>query len=285
MKFNSHKIFCTKCGHRYDDCLSECPKCHQKNRYLNPITQKTNIFWLDPLRQGMLFAVGFLGFQFVIMLFSVMFTIIAKTSLGDPILVEEYLRSSHVNMSLNLLCYISVFIAIIIIVWPFLNQLFAQFVKGKTWLYGLVGGVVLIFSSIIYGQLINLVYPTEGNVNQENVTNLIALYPFASILLFGFAGPIVEEFTYRLGCFSFLRRWNRLAAYILTILIFGLIHFNWQFTETEELINELINLPTYIIAGGVLCFIYEKSSWAGSSIAHIVNNLYACVVTLILANL
>ena len=67
--------------------------------------------------------------------------------------------------------------------------------------------------------------------------------------------PFAEEMTYRIGLFSALKRVNLILAFIVTALVFGLIHFDLSGviqgfnTGTEGsrkyAINELCNLPLY----------------------------------------
>ena len=187
-------------------------------------------------------------------------------------------------MLTNAISYTTIIIIISAIMWPFLNLLFFEFTQKKSWIYGILGGIALIASSFIYSMIVSTFYQTSGNTNQLVVNTMVEFYPIPCLLLLGIIGPIVEEFAYRVGLFSFLSRINRYLAYILTILIFGFIHFNFQFANIDELINELINIPSYIIAGIILCYVYEKSSFAGSSIAHIINNAYG-VIMMIIGNL
>ena len=73
---------------------------------------------------------------------------------------------------------------------------------------------------------------------------------------------------------------NVFLAYIVTSLVFGLIHFNF-FATGDALINELLNLPSYVISGFLLTLAYDKFGFACSSVAHIVNNLFSIVVSMI----
>ena len=93
--------------------------------------------------------------------------------------------------------------------------------------------------------MFNLIPHAGVNDNENAIDSITNAYPLLSLLVFGIMGPVVEEFTYRVGLFSFIRRFNRPAAYIITIAIFALIHFNFQSTN---IVNELINLPSYIVA-------------------------------------
>lgn len=85
-------------------------------------------------------------------------------------------------------------------------------------------GINMIIDSIsilIFG-------PVSDNVNQQIVVEVIKATPVASFIFIPFLGPIVEELTYRVGLYSLLRRWNKIAALVISALIFGFIHFDYS---------------------------------------------------------
>jgi len=61
------------------------------------------------------------------------------------------------------------------------------------------------------------------------------------------------------------------------MLIFGLIHMSFK---PETIVNELVNLPSYILAGSILTYAYEKEGFAVSTYAHITNNLISFLLTI-----
>jgi membrane protease YdiL (CAAX protease family) len=105
-------------------------------------------------------------------------------------------------------------------------------------------------------------------------------FPLISFINFVLLGPIVEELTYRLGLFSFLKQRNRWVAYIVTVGLFAIIHFNFN---QDNIINELLNLPFYATAGLYFCWLYEKQGFAVATIAHITNNLISFVSILLIS--
>ena len=89
--------------------------------------------------------------------------------------------------------------------------------------------------------------------------------------------------------FSFLKRINSIFAYVISALIFALIHFDFNSiivgVETSNwsiLINELINLPPYVFAGLTFTFLFEKFGFGCGLFAHILNNVYSIFATLLL---
>ena len=129
----------------------------------------------------------------------------------------------------------------------------------------------------------------SDNINQSSAVNLVVTYPLLSIIVIGVIGPLCEELAYRAGLFSFLKRINSIFAYIISALIFALIHFDFNSIivgfETSNwsiLINELINLPPYVFAGLTFTFLFEKFGFGCGLFAHILNNVYSIFATLLL---
>jgi membrane protease YdiL (CAAX protease family) len=118
----------------------------------------------------------------------------------------------------------------------------------------------------------------EDNQNQAAIVRLVKDSPIISLVTFGLLGPIVEEWTYRLGLFQYLKSRNKWFAYLLTLTIFGLIHFD--FTSTN-LTNELLNLPIYLVAGAWFCFLYDRFGLQVAMSTHIFNNLLSVMSILI----
>lgn len=160
-------------------------------------------------------------------------------------------------------------------------NIFNKFNKLRTYLMGFSYGFLLIIISTLLSNLINLATNngSSSNDNQNNVESIVKLFPYLSIIVFGIIGPLVEEITYRLGFFTLIAKKSRLLAYILTGLLFGLIHFNFT---SSNLVNELINLPPYIVSGLLLSYYYDKEGLEVSFIAHATNNLVSIILSILL---
>ena len=167
---------------------------------------------------------------------------------------------------------------------PMLRRLKAgQSIKedGPTWHMSkqgtpTMGGIMFIAATVVTALVLNLAEAARGDW-----TWLVVLL-FA--LIFGVIGPICEEFTYRIGLFSLTKRLSRVAAYIITPLVFGFIHFGWGSIATggDALIIELLNIPDYILAGVIFAFLYDRFGIGASTTAHVMNNLLSFIQILIL---
>lgn len=130
--------------------------------------------------------------------------------------------------------------------------------------YGLMLGLGLCVNSLM------LLLGFDSNPNNTAVIDIAEVKMGATTALAVFLAPMVEELIFRGGLFSLLRRYNRLLAYVVNILIFGLYHI-WS-SVIDSPIN-LIYIIQYIPATYALCRCYERTNsiWAGIFL-HMLNN-------------
>lgn len=203
-----------------------------------------------------------------------------------------YLIQSSTSGNLNFILYSFLFGLMVLVLFNDITTVVKDFKIAKTWGSGIGYGAALILISYLVNVIISIISYCAGtsvttNNNESTIESIASIYPFASIIIFGIIGPICEEITYRLGLFSLLKRLNRVVAYVFTALIFGAIHFDWTCLGSGNsalIINEFLNLPSYIVAGVILCYTYDRLGISGSIIAHCTNNLYAMLMTLIASN-
>lgn len=264
---------CTQCGSSYDVVDETCPMCGTRDEHFRELQIPENVVWLPIVKQMLLFVFGYIGLNVL--------SLLAELVVGG--FFKEVNAAYY--MTINSIRYFGIFVAMIILLWNSFPRFKKSFKGWQPYLIGLAGGVALILSNIIINVIINSFYTTSTNQNQSVANDMVIMYPVLCVFLLGIVGPLVEELTYRVGLFTFLLRTKKWIAYIVTILIFALIHFNFFAKTSEEWINELLNLPTYIAAGLIMTFIYDKFGLAASSTAHIFNNLYSVLVTILLFNL
>ena len=211
-----------------------------------------------------LFLVGLAGI-FVIGIFVGLLTFFAPEELRDPIT--------------NLVTYAVLFVSLIAIVLVDIPHYLATFKKWQSYLMGLAVGIGIIVFDMIYTTILVSCYPdyTIGG-NETAVRGVIDVYPFWSVLILGIVGPICEEITYRIGLFGSLRKVNRILAYVVSTIVFALIHFRFN---APNIYVELANFPAYFVSGLALAFAYDKWGFTGSMTAHIANNLYAVMASII----
>ncbi len=200
------------------------------------------------------------------------------------ILINPYfLNSVAGNAMINFSIYLVAFGICLIILNKDVVKVFFKYKERRTWIYGIAYGFFLIIASALYNAFSSVAFGNVGSNNNENAINsIIANFPVLSIIVFSFIGPFCEELGYRLGLFSLLRRYNRIIAYIIAAIIFGFIHFDFTtFGNSDALKVELINIPSYVISGLILCYVYDKEGLEASILAHITNNFIAVLMTVI----
>lgn len=188
------------------------------------------------------------------------------------------------SIALNICTYVITGILLIFLTYnKILKDLIKQFKNKSALIDGVAYGFLLLSATSVLGIIINLLRGETGDVseNERIIRLMIQHYPFPLFIMSGILAPIFEELTYRYGLFGSINRKNRWVAYIVSALVFGLIHFDSS-AKGAELINELWNLPSYVLSGAILARAYEKHECISTSIvAHSINNIFAFLVTFI----
>ena len=258
------KQICQKCGQEYDELVDNCPNCKEENPLNLDLRNKYPMVYLSFYRQIGLFVLGLFGFAVFNILFALLFNSIYKENqaLG--------------SMLINMCSYILFLIFVIAIIFPYFASILKRLQGYRPYVFGVIGGVILTGGSTLISVIISLIYPSIGQGgNQSGIIALTNAYPVFSMLIFGIVGPICEEFAYRVGLFSFLRRINRWVAYIATALIFALIHFDYT---SSDLLSEFLLMFNYIWAGVAFSVIYEFGGVGASMTAHILNNVFSLIL-------
>ena len=227
-----------------------------------------------PLKKQILFfSLGWLGFQIAATFIQI--AIGALYAFMNSVSLQEALSQYSVSMLINSTAYIALLVTLLLIANKDLLKIIKSFGQWQSYLAGVICFASIFAFNIIYGNIINLLKtPVTDNANQASLEVIDAAFPVISMVIFGFVGPICEEITYRVGLFSLLKRKNRVVAYLVTIVVFALIHFNLS-TNIDKLINELLNLPYYMFAAFAFSFTYDRFGFAGSVTGHIINNVFS----------
>ena len=307
------KVKCKKCGLFIDEDCESCPYCgypqnhdlktkanetSEKNTDEKNIenfektpeilfknesnskvedTKKVNFFdfesrvmKINPMKSLTFFIVGFLFIKVIALIFQ----LIGQNG------GWYFIASGTYSGAINFASYFVTLGIIFLILSNNSNQFFKEFANKWTWIYGLGFGFLLMIASSAVTAFMNLFQQVGENANESAIDSITTSFPVLSVIVFGFLGPICEEFTYRVGLFSFLKKYNRIAAYLGTAIVFGFLHFTFN---PSTIITELINLPSYIVAGLLLCYFYDYKGIGASTVAHMTNNLFAIISQLVLS--
>lgn len=258
---------CSNCGRYYDPTLEQCPTCHKRDELYEQRGIPSSIVFFHPAAQIGLFVCGFayIGMLISEIIAAFFLNFVPKGDYRDLlILVVAYLL-----MLLGLL---------LIALLTRRNSFLKKFERPFDYLFGLAFAVMVIVASSVVGSITQLFYQAQDNANQSAAVTMSLNYPILSGIILCLIGPICEEMTYRVGLYSFFRRINIVLAMIVTTIIFAFIHFDFT---AEDMINELWNLPSYIVAGLVLTIAYEVRGPACSMMAHILYNTFAFIMILL----
>lgn len=158
------------------------------------------------------------------------------------------------------------------------DRIKALFASAKNWrgiLSGVAVGVAIFCASFLLGSLLS---HTE-NENQAALLRELSASPLLFAISSVLITPILEELAFRVAIFSPLIKINLPFAYIMSALIFSLMHVD---LGAADIWRELISLPNYLVAGTLLAFSYQKFGFWGSVAAHFTNNLMAMIFSIII---
>lgn len=133
--------------------------------------------------------------------------------------------------------------------------------------YGIMLGL-----NLCVGGVLGLIDQVD-NPNNAAVVDMADVKMGATSAMAIFLAPIVEELMFRGAVFGLLRRYNRVLAYAVSILLFSGYHI-WSYA-IEDPIN-LIYILQYLPASYALCRCYERTESIWSSIfMHMLTNAVA----------
>ena len=175
---------------------------------------------------------------------------------------------------------------------------FKAFAVSSTYSRALLYFLIMLSASYVWGLISLNISNAAGisqstNANQSSLVSMLKVNPIIISIMTIFLAPFCEELTYRYGLFEALKRHNKVLAYILSLVIFGLIHFDFTGcfynttakvfeVKTTTLINELLNIPSYFIGGGILAYAYDKEdNIATPMMTHLFNNAFSIIITLV----
>lgn len=188
--------------------------------------------------------------------------------------VFQKLGLSGTLININLCYFYLNFIAIVVI---FHRTLAASFRNIGRNFWGFLQTLVLGFALYYVGNfLVNLLLewlaPTLVNPNDATVSSMATSSFRAMVVCSVLLGPLVEETLVRGLIFGNLRRYNRIAAYVVSILLFSAMHL-WQYVLAASPLTLLFSALQYVPAGIAMAWTYEKSGnlW-GPIVLHAILN-------------
>jgi membrane protease YdiL (CAAX protease family) len=127
----------------------------------------------------------------------------------------------------------------------------------------ILGFVMYYVGEFLYGRLMAWLNVDLINYNDRFITMLIQQGRVAMIICGVILVPMVEETLTRGLIFGVIRRKSRIAAYLISIIFFTVIHV-WQYVSGNSIQSILFMALRYVPVGIALGWTYEKSNtiWA-----------------------
>ena len=260
---------CPNCESYHDVTLKECPKCHKSNELFKIRRYPKRVVFLHPFVQLGMFLVGFAyGGMLLLEIFVATFREFFPTD------------KAFSNVLVMSIVYGVMFASLVLIaLFSGRRKLFLEkFTNGIDYLYGIGYAATIVMGTVILGAILSWFYKIDNNANQEAIEAAATGYPLLAIPVLCILGPLCEELTYRVGLYSFLRRFNKYFAFIVTTIVFAFIHFE---IGAEDIMLELRSMPIYLFSGFILTLAYEHRGPACSMTAHVLYNTLAFLLIFI----
>ena len=136
----------------------------------------------------------------------------------------------------------------------------------------LLGLIALYGLNELVYRLSSLVISNRTNLNDTTISAQIQDAPRVTLLIIVFLAPFIEEVLFRGLVFGNLKSKSRVVAYLVSCLLFALLHV-WQFAVVQQDITYFLLMVQYLVPGAVLAWAYESSGTLWTSIGlHAVAN-------------
>lgn len=168
------------------------------------------------------------------------------------------LQTNILYFSVNLLTVLSIFGRWLLKSLRGFTEHFWHFVQVLV-----LAAAMYYFSSFVLSRLLALLGLMNPNPNDAAVLGLASQNRAVMLMISVLAAPIIEEVLVRGVIFGSLHRKSRVAAYIISILLFSFMHI-WQHYGTVGFATLLTSALAYIPASCALGWAYEKADtiWA-----------------------
>lgn len=189
-------------------------------------------------------------------------------------LIERLLAVSISSAMENILYYYILFAVTVIIFHRFLGRTSRNFAEnlGEACRTLVVGLIALYGLNELVYRLTNLVMANRTNLNDSTISAQIEDAPYMTLLIVIFLAPFVEEVLFRGLVFGNLKSKSRTVAYLVSCLLFALLHV-WQFAVVKQDVTYFLLMLQYLVPGLVLAWAYDHSGTLWTSIGiHAVAN-------------
>ena len=138
--------------------------------------------------------------------------------------------------------------------------------SSQNFLFSLLIGLVALYglNELVY-RLTRLVVSNQTNLNDTTISAQIQDAPHMTLLIVIFLAPFVEEVLFRGLVFGNLRRKSAAVGYLVSCLLFALLHV-WQVAVVNRDITYFLLMLQYLVPGLVLAWVYDRTGTLWTSI-------------------
>ena len=224
------------------------------------------------------------GEQIAGTVFFVIYLLVLPFAAGPMFRLAAELLGTHIDPGFqNALYYYILFAVTLIIFHGFLGRTSRKLADNlglacKT----LVAGLVALYglNELVY-RLTRLVSAAQTNLNDVSISAQIDDAPHMTVLIVVFLAPFVEETLFRGLVFGNLKDKSRTVAYLVSCLLFALLHV-WQFAVVNRDLTYFLLMVQYLVPGLVLAWVYDHSGTLWTSIGlHAAANALSAWVLLV----
>ena len=190
--------------------------------------------------------------------------------------IQKLLKTTISDSARNAAYYYILFALTLIAFWGYLGRAARAFLDHIGMVLSSVGIGLIDFYGLneIVWRVLKLFSVSQTNLNDRAILARLGAAPYSTILIVVFLAPVIEEAVFRGYIFGNLRETSRAAAYLVSSLLFALLHV-WQYVAVSWDFSYLLLMVQYMIPGLVMAWVFERSgSLWGSILLHcIVNGL------------
>ena len=132
----------------------------------------------------------------------------------------------------NTICFYILFAVVVLVFHSLIGKSTAAFIKGMDRNFRTLGTALVFFyglNEILY-RISHLLWNNGTNLNDAALINDLSAAPPLTALALVFFIPVIEEILFRGLVFGWLREHSRTAAYVISCLLFAILHA-WQFAS------------------------------------------------------
>lgn len=208
--------------------------------------------------------------------FFIIYFLVLPFATGPLFQLASVLLGIHISDGLQNTIYYYVIFALTVLVF---HGLLARTTRNLmdhmgTFFKTLGAGLIALYglNELVY-RLTRALMDNQTNLNDVTIADQIDAAPRTTLLIVIFLAPFVEEVLFRGFVFGGLRNHSRFVAYLISCLLFALLHV-WQYVWGNQDITYFFLMAQYLVPGIVLAWTYDHSGTLWTSVGlHMVANM------------